>query len=322
MLNISGITAVAAAIGAVWMAVRIRSMLAAWTVHQAWTWMIAALFALLFHTIVGLPQLRSSVAVTSATAYFSATMLLAPLVTILGARRPGISAWHWFVVLPMVVVMQWPAMSQLLGSHWRAPIELNAPVIMGIAVVLVMSAGTLLATRSATFALLYSAGIVVLLISATSATWGKTPATPFAAILILISMWIVRRSLCRQLQSVHNAASTALKAQAVQELFSNFYGYSWTRRVQDRINQFAPREHWTVRLEASGFLRVLNNSGDSPTDAELQKPIEAFIWVMARFGDEIELRQWLTRPQNVAPPCDATHLQNPTNRNDQSIPPR
>lgn len=306
MLNISGITAVAAAIGAVWMAVRIRSMLVAWTVHQAWTWMIVALFALLFHTIVGLAQLPSRAAVTSATAYFSATMLLTPLVTVLGARRPGISAWHWFVVLPMVVVLQWPTMSQLLGSHWRAPIELSAPMIMGVAVVLVMSAGTLLATRSAVFALVYSTGLVVLLISTSSATSEKTSATPLATILILISMWIARRNLCRQLQSVQSAATTGLRAQAVLELFSNLYGYSWTRRVQDRINQFAPREHWTVRLEASGFKRVSNNSGDTPTDAELQKPIEAFIWVMARFADEIELRQLLTRPQDVAPPCDTT----------------
>ena len=74
-----------------------------------------------------MPALQMSDAVTSAAAYFATTMLLTPLVTTLGARRPGIAPWHWFVVLPMVVVLQWPAASQLFGSHWRVPVELNAP---------------------------------------------------------------------------------------------------------------------------------------------------------------------------------------------------
>ena len=308
MLTLIGLTSIVAALAAIWLALRIRSTVSVWTACQAWNWTIGALLAVLLHATLSLPLLHVSAAVTSAAAYFATTMLLTPLVTILGARRPGIAAWHWFVVLPMVIVLQWPAISQLFGSHGRAPIELNAPAIAGVAVVLVMSAGTLLGTSSTGVALVYSSAILLLLASTTGNKSAQFPVTAFAPILMLTAMWIALRNLDRHLTRLRTATTTAQRTQAIGEMFSSLYGFTWTRRVQDRINQFGPRERWSVRLTATGFKRL---DGDTPTDDELQQPLEAFVWVLTRFADEGWLRNVL----------DPEIPDNPTNRRQPTLPP-
>lgn len=298
-------TAVAASLAAICMAAQIRSLLTAWNVQQAWNWMLAALLSLLMHSIVNIPQLNCGEAVISAAAYFAATMLLTPLVTILGARRPGISAWHWFVVLPMVVVLQWPAISQLSGNHWRAPIELSAPSMMGIVVVLIMSAGTFLGTSSMIFAALYSSGIVVLLMSVTDLTMAKTGIATLGAVPILLALWMTRRNLIRNLHQIHSSDNSSQRIRAVWSLFGSLHGFAWTRRVQDRINQFAPRERWTVQLTSTGFEHTEHDVAEESTDAELKQPVEAFVWVLARFADETWLRQTLQNQQNPNIPHDS-----------------
>lgn len=304
MLTVIGLTAIVAALCAVWLAVRIRSMVGVWTACQAWNWMTVALLVVLLHAILSLPLLKVSSVVTSAIAYFSTTMLLTPLVTLPGARRPGIAAWHWFVVLPMVVVLQSPAISQLFGSQGRAPIELTAPATMGVVVVLILSAGTSLGTKSAGVVLVHSSAILLLLASAAGFASAKFPATAFAPILMLAALWIARRNLDGHLTRLRTATTASQRTKAVVEMFSSLYGFAWTRRVQDRINQFAPGEQWTVRLTAAGFQRP---DGDLPSDKELQRPLGAFIWVLTRFADEGWLRKVLN-PQN---PDDPANPHNP-----------
>ncbi len=313
-------SSVAASLAAIYLASRIQSALTAWNVRQAWNWMLAALTALLTHSIASIPQFKFGDAVISSTAYFAATMLLTPLVTILGARRPGISAWHWFVVLPMVLVLQWPAISQLSGNHWRAPIELSAPSLMGIVVVLVMSAGTLLGTSSSIFAILYSSGIIFLLMSVTNLAWGKTAFTPLSTVLVLLALWTARRNLIHKLRQLDTSKNASQRTQAVWNLFSCLHGFAWMRRVQDRVNQFGPRERWNVQLTALGFRRSIGAHNQEltsdrlqdidPGDEELTQPVEAFIWVLARFADEVWLRQKLQNPQNPNIPCDPSNSTN------------
>jgi len=291
MPDIFGLISIATALVAVWFAVQIRSMLMMWTARQAWTWMIVSLLAVLLHSVFSLRILQMNEAVNSATAYFSATMLLTPLVTILGARRPGIFAWHWFVVLPMIVVLQWAAFSQLQGNHWRTPIELSAPLVMGFAVVLVMSAGTFLGMNSL-FALVYALGIAIFLTSGTTPASVQSPVLRSGPLLILAAIWIFHRNLRLQTAQLQTASTTIQQTKALQNLFGSLYGFAWSRRVQDRVNQFAPREQWSVRLTSAGFERP---DGNLPTDEELRKPCEALLWVLARFGDETWLQHILNQ---------------------------
>ena len=287
MLTLLWLMSLTASIFSIRLALLIRAELAAWTVWQSWNWMIAALLSLIFHAIVSLPPLNISPAVGSAAAYFAVTMLLTPLVTTLGARRPGISSWHWFVVLPLVAVLQWPALSQLTGSHWRSPLELSVPAAMGAFVVLIMSAGTMLGTSSAGFALLYCSGILLLLAPVTSITASQVSIEAGGAFLILAALSVARRNLRRRCRQLRSARTVAERVSVVWELFGSSYGIAWTRRLQDRVNQFSLSEKWTVRLAATGFERL---DGSVPTDDELQQPMHAFVWVMARFADKAWLQ--------------------------------
>ncbi len=262
--------------------------------------MVVALLTLVFQTILSLPPLNFSRAVVSAVTYFSATMLLTPLVTTLGARRPGIAAWHWFVVLPMVAVLQWPALSQLSGSHWRSPLELSGPGIMGTVVVLIMSAGTMLGTSSAGFALLYSSGILLLLAPSTRLAAAESSVAAGGAILILAALSVAWRNLERRYAQLRAAPTRLERVSVVWELFGSLYGIAWTRRVQDRVNQFATDEKWTVRLTATGLERL---DGGQPTHADVQVSMNALIWVLARFADKTWLKTALN-PQNQNSPAN------------------
>ncbi len=305
MSTLLWLTSLAAAIAAVRLAFLIRSALSDWAVCQSWNWMIAGLLTLVFQAFLSLPPMNMSRAVVSAATYFSATMLLTPLVTTLGARRPGISAWHWFVVLPMVAVLQWPALSQLSGSHWRSPLDLSGPAVMGVVVVLIMSAGTMLGTSSAGFALLYSSGILLLLapstsLGATSLGAAESSVAAGGAMLILAALAVARRNLERRYAQLRAAPTRMERLSVDWELFGSLYGLAWTRRVQDRVNQFASDEKWTVRLTATGLQRL---DGGQPTDADVQVSMNALIWVLARFADKTWLKTALN-PRNQNSPAN------------------
>lgn len=293
MHSIIGFSSLAATLTAVCLALSIRADLYPWTVRAAWSWMIAALLALTMNTVVSLPMLEAGDALVSWTAWFAATMLLTPLVTIPGARRPGISAWHWFVVLPLVLVLQLPAISQLYGSQGRSGIEVSAPAAMGIVVVLLMSAGALLGTCSSLFAIVYAAGIGLLLIPRTTNTSLLVPVSQSAPILILFAIRSYRRNVRQQTTRLRMASTKSQRLRIVIELFSGLYGISWAHRVCVRINQFGQREKWTVQLTATGFKRP---DGTEPSDEELQKPLNSFVWVLSRFVDEDWLRQITEEP--------------------------
>ena len=185
--------------------------------------------------------------------------------------------------------------------------------MMGIVVVLIMSAGTLLGTSSTFFALLYSSGIATLLTSVTSVNWSK-PAALLSPVLVLMALWIARQNLIDNLHRIRISENTSQRTRAVWRLFSSLHGFAWMRRVQDRINQFAPRERWTVQLKAVGFQSTADISNrelpdaeaqdEEPTDDELMQPLDAFIWVLARFADESWLRQILQNSQKPQNPLD------------------
>ncbi|NQV22828.1 MAG: hypothetical protein HQ518_00550, partial [Rhodopirellula sp.] len=73
--------------------------------------------------------------------YFSAVVLLCPGIAVLGARRPGASTWAFFVLLPLVLVLMWPALASFQLARPEHPIEVEIPALVGFALVLIMSAG-------------------------------------------------------------------------------------------------------------------------------------------------------------------------------------
>ena len=225
------------------------------TLMSSWRWTVAGAFSVVASMLVTLEVVTLAPGWTSAAQYFAATMLLTPLVAALGARRPGNAAWQWFVVLPLIVVLQWPAVTQLMSSRGSEPLELGAPATIGVLLVITMSAGTLLGSSMTLSGLMYVAAVLCCLLP--SSGWmASTSSLPLLSPLLLVGAQIPAASILKaRFAAARNARGVAESADASWQLFQTLYGLVWTRRVLDRVNQFASGEQWSVALTRLGFRR-------------------------------------------------------------------
>jgi hypothetical protein len=263
-------------------------LIAGLTVVGSWQWAVLAIPALMGSCLACIPQLAVGDGWRSSVQYLAAVMLLAPPVCTLGARKPGIAAWHWFVVTPMLVVLMWPAFSQLISSRGIETIELGTPALIGIGLVMMMSLGTGLGSLLMIPALLYGAAIACCLGPATG--WKNVPQSlPLAAPWLLLMAGRMASSELSILKTKLAAAGTISDAtDSAWSFFQSCYGLPWTKRFQDRVNQFSPREQWAVRLTLDGFRSPENLPADDQT---LAQPLDAFCWVMQRFASD----EWIER---------------------------
>ena len=152
-----GLVAVALVLLRAWRAVR------ATTLRAAWFWAAAACAAWI---AVWTGTLAAEVpgGVADQLWYSVAILALCPPIAVLGARRPGVRAWSWFVVVPLVLVFAWPALTQWNTSWELDPLQVEVPMIIGYALVLLMGLGNYVGTRLTPAALLL--GVAQLLIVA------------------------------------------------------------------------------------------------------------------------------------------------------------
>lgn len=232
-------------------------------------------------------------------------MLLAPLISVLGSRRPGNRAWPWFVVLPMIVVLQWPGVSQLLSSSGRDPVQIGGPAAAGVIAVLLMGYGNYFGTRNTLAAGLISAAVILLMLPVTPgcqsfAHWHR--AAPVPVCLAVLLSWRHQKSLEQLPRRSAREAGNRLWL-----MFRDSFGIVWSKRVLDRVNLFSDRENWPVLLTLDGFtdkvvsLEVRGKSADfgsvdrsaaDPDDA-FQRPLEILCWILRRFAATEWLRDHL-----------------------------
>lgn len=254
--------------------ISVRSLLAGLTARSACGWGIAAcLVAMLAVGMRILPVVPDGL--TSATHSLAATLCLAPLLDVLGARNPGHRAWPWFVITPMIIVLQWSTASHLVSEHLQTPVTTPLPATIGFLLILVMGTGNYFGTANTTACLIGATGICLFALPVWEwADWPQDGLCLAGSICLAVTALLVEGRL-----------KTGETEPGHEQLWTDFrdtYGLVWARRVMDRINQFADRENWTVTMTLDGFL---SRDGSESAADDLQRPIEILRWVLRRFAD-------------------------------------
>lgn len=269
---------------------------------SAGNWAIIAIGILLLCSFIAFTDIVS-LRVRSGIQYAAAVMLLTPLIDILGARRPGHNAWPWFVVLPMIAVLQWPVVSQLVGGNADLPVEVPIPTFVGYLLVVVMGSGNYFGTSYTVASLLVACGSVLTALPVTEWVDYGSPWYLLAASLCLLLAAFSNPS------RVANPPSHAAADRLHQHLWADFrdiYGMVWAKRVMDRINQFAAREKWDVQMTLDGFQAMTDidrANAIRKDDADVEqssiddRPLIILCWVLRRFVDDVFLLKYL--PPNI-----------------------
>ncbi|MCA9036733.1 MAG: hypothetical protein KDA91_16480 [Planctomycetaceae bacterium] len=275
--------------------IRLRRAASGNSLRAAWNWMLAAWFICCLSTLLGIDGLDSHIPNSFAwisarhlAGYVAGVFMLAPMVSVLGARMPGGRAWSVFVVAPMILVLLWPAISEAFQSKGQSPIELGGPAVLGFLLVLLMAFGNYFGTANTTAAVLYTAAIMARI--GPVAGWHNAGLLPWIASgfpPVAGYLWLRRLTELRSRKPL-DALSAGNRCWFV---FRDFFGIVWAKRVMDRMNVFAAREGWGIHLSLDGFDIV---EPDLAVGSEqMDRPIAILEWLLSRFSGENWRRELL-----------------------------
>jgi hypothetical protein len=261
-----------------------RRWCAGTTLVTTWRWGIAATLAGVIAAVLAAVDVVSQAVAGLAWYGVSIAALCAPI-SVLGARRPGSRVWGWFVLAPLVAVLGWPAAAALSANQVPQALQLEAPPLIGFALVLVMGCGNYVGTRFGLSACLFAAGQCLLVLPATrlASRWSIAPDECRAAGALL---WLLSAT----------AAHLALRSfrrddHGVDRLwfdFRNLFGVVWAHRLQERVNAEAAGGQWPARLTPAGIL-WLPDADESVRSRTLPRIEHTLRWSLRRFVDE----QWI-----------------------------
>ncbi len=264
------------------------------TLRGAWLWGAVALslWGVSFFATEVLGWLREGAADQVWLA--SAVLLVCPFVAVLGVRRPGSRVWDVFIVAPLAIVLDLPAVTAWNRDLQPASLHLEVPMLAGYALVLVMGAGNYLATRFAIPALLAAVAMLLVPVSMSSLHGAPDPslARPLATLLLSAAFWGAVLGLRKSSRTERPVGPTAF-----EELWNDFrdlYGIVWARRVLDRVNATAVQEDWPVRLQLNGFVPVDRSQPLSLTPEQSGQIEHTLRWLLRRFADPVWIDERIT----------------------------
>jgi hypothetical protein len=218
--------------------------------------------------------------------YTAAVLSIAPLLAVLGAKRPQNGAWQ-FIVLTLVAVLLLP-----VGQGWGYGD--TVPHVHGlfqwlIAGHILLAVANYFATRFRGSALVYAVGAVLLS--------GK-----FLPLLVDYgSAGVYWALICFPLCILGAAAIVWRSRRAppgLQHLWLDFrdaYGAVWALRVAERLNAAAKLHRWPVEFTWSGILVTGDPNVATPNDSRPNEAALAALAPTVRHRVERELRSLLRR---------------------------
>lgn len=224
--------------------------------------------------------------------FLAAVVALVPPIAVLGARRPTSRVWTWFVLVPLVLVFTWPVLPTLGRGARPEAFNLEAPVVVGYVLVLVMGAGNYLGLAHTLAALLWMAGLALVVLPLCPATQGPLlaawPGRAAGTACLAVAGWIADRQVARR----RAASGAGLPFDRAWSDFREMFGIVWAKRVQERFNDDARRQGLNLRLgfqgleDASG--RASTAAFDPPSVAAAETSLR---WLLQKFVDP----EWIDR---------------------------
>lgn len=241
-------------------------------------WFLTAQTLWILASLSSLPALQVSPAWQDQVWYWAAVISCCPLISVLGSKRPTSRVWTGFIILPLVAVLGWPAVTVLIRFPDLASLQTHLPVLIGFALVLVMGAGNYAGSRYGFSAFLFASAVMISLWPISSSFKGEHADETFwrggAAILYGFA-------LLHGLQQSRRPTADENRFDRLWFDFRDAFGIVWSIRIQDRINQTAEQEKWIVRLGTEGFM------WETATPDEVQKTevrlTHTLQWLLRRF---------------------------------------
>ena len=294
MLSTIGLVASLAVLaGLAWLLATARRGLRFTTLQTAWWWMVGGCTLWAATACVVLPG-RSGPEIQAQCLYWTGIASLCPGIAVLGAKRPGSRVWNLFIVVPLVLVLGWPAV-----TVWRAdgPRLFTAewPVLGGLLLVLIMGTGNYLGTRFAGAAALYAAAVVALVAPASVAMtriWADLAGTTTwifltATLLLGGAGWLAWRA-----ASASRSGSDETGTARLWNDYRETFGIVWGTRLRERLLQEASREKWPGNAlpGVEGLEFPEGASGEDREKAEARYR-HHLLWLLRRFVDP----EWIER---------------------------
>lgn len=246
------------------------------------------------------------------TWYLSAVVLLCPGIAVLGARRPNAAVWAFFILVPLVLVMMWPALASTRVLKAGVPLELEEPALIGFAIVLVMATGNYFGTRYTLPAILYAAGLVLIVAPMSATVPDMFPGRELARLQASVSLCCAAGLATSRARPWNGPDVYRFDRLWID--FVDTFGMVWAKRVMDRVNESARHEKWTKHLDWLGFAP----NGEAATSEENHRTEEriehTLRWLLKRFVSE----EWVDARVNAP---DSTNTSTPETTAGNAPPP-
>ncbi|MFM9964965.1 MAG: hypothetical protein ACKV2Q_27510 [Planctomycetaceae bacterium] len=261
-------------------------------------WAIWFQVTLTVTTIATLAKDRVPLGILDQLWYLTAVSALCPFVAVLGARRGRLLEWSFFIVLPLIVVLEWSALAQLTRCWNGQRLELETPTLIGYGLVMLMCLGTYVFSsgRFSVAALVWTSSwslfVLATLMPRKLDDWSGTPQTDRLATAILqLMFWGIVAVSARKASAQHGWNRVWFE-------YRDWFGTAWSARLSARINEVAEREQWPWRLTQSGWQLTSSETPPMEPPADDPRVNHALRWLLKPFVDS----DWIDERLNAASP--------------------
>ena len=266
----------------------VRPWLLAWRAAEGTTLRGALVWAALAITLGGLSQAPEWMEIVGSGrpwagrgTYLMVLMLLAALVSVLGARNPGSGAWAILMALLVVVfLIPWfEAASRVRRAGGPVELQLSSPWTIFYGLLALVGVTNYLPTRYGPAACAIGAGLVIEYLGLTRTGW--TSATraavwPAVAWCLALAAWLA--DWCAGKPEVESST-----IDRVWFWFRDHWGVVWALRLSERFNRTAELSSWPVRLSWFGLARA-SPSGPELSPAQLNQAEATLRGLIRRFA--------------------------------------